>query len=360
MSKYAGRYYNDDQEIRHVHWSGCWLLLFLWLAGALPEFILHIDTALNADTLWNEGLLLSVLFAIVPALGVFALVCLIPWRKVNIALTITYSAIYYVLCAAQLVYFNNFGTFFSAYSAIHGGAALQFWDVILTRITQNIHWLLIMALPLLFFSIFSWRVFAMNGTKKFWLGSIPAAAAVVVQIALVMALPLLGGTEQMSTYDLYHHTTDSYYCINKLGVLTGFRVDAQRLFAPEEPTGSVNIQITLPSFTLPTFPTTQPTDSTEPGATWPSIPEIPPIDTSPNILDIDFATLIENAKNNTIKTMHQYFQSKQASNKNAYTGIFEGCNLIMITAEAFAAEVIDPELTPTLYRLANSGIQFTD
>ena len=32
----------------------------------------------------------------------------------------------------------------------------------------------------------------------------------------------------------------------------------------------------------------------------------------------------------------------------------------MITAEAFAAEVIDPELTPTLYRLATKGINFTD
>lgn len=40
--------------------------------------------------------------------------------------------------------------------------------------------------------------------------------------------------------------------------------------------------------------------------------------------------------------------------------MFAGKNLIFITAEAFAAEVISPELTPTLYRLANSGFQFTD
>ena len=359
LSKYTGRFYSDNQKTRHVHWNHCWLLLFLWLAGALPEFILHIDTALNPETLWNEGLLLGILFAIVPALGVFALVCFIPWRKVNIALTITYSAIYYVLCAAQLVYFNNFGTFFSAYSAIHGGAALQFWDVILTRIAQNIHWLLIMALPLLFFCTLAWRVFAMKGTKKLWVGSVPAASAVAVQILLVLALPLLGGKEQMSPYDLYHKTTDSYYCINKLGVLTGFRVDLQRLFSPEEPTGSVNIQITMPTFTFPTFPATQPTNptgSTEPGATWPSIPEIPPIDTSPNILDIDFAALIENAKNDTIKSMHQYFQNKSASKKNEYTGIFEGCNLIMITAEAFSTAVITEERTPTLYKMMTEGI----
>ena len=34
--------------------------------------------------------------------------------------------------------------------------------------------------------------------------------------------------------------------------------------------------------------------------------------------------------------------------------------MIFITAEAFSAELIDPELTPTLYRLATKGFQFTD
>ena len=46
--------------------------------------------------------------------------------------------------------------------------------------------------------------------------------------------------------------------------------------------------------------------------------------------------------------------------ENAYTGLFAGKNLIFITAEAFSSEVIDPERTPTLYRLANEGIRFTD
>ena len=359
MSKYSGRYFSGSKSTRNVSWHHGWLLLFLWIAGALPELILHIDTALNPDTLWNEGALLGMLFAIVPALIVFALTSFIPWRGVNIALIIVYSAIYYLLCAAQLVYFNNFGTFFSAYSAIHGGAAFQFWDVILTRIAQNTHWLLISALPLLFFCILGRRFFSLRGTKKLWVGVVPAAAAAAVQILLVMALPLFGGTEQMSAYDLYHSTTDSYYCINKLGALTGFRVDAQRLFSEEEPDGTINIGVILPSFTMPTFPTTRPTfptDVTDPTGTLPTQPTVPPIDTSPNILDIDFAALIESAKNDTIKQMHQYFQNKTASKKNEYTGIFEGCNLIMITAEAFSTAVVTEERTPTLYKMMTEGI----
>jgi lipoteichoic acid synthase len=58
--------------------------------------------------------------------------------------------------------------------------------------------------------------------------------------------------------------------------------------------------------------------------------------------------------------LNKYVSSLKASKKNKYTGIFKGKNLIMITAEAFTAEVIDPKRTPTLYRLANKGIQFTD
>ena len=359
LSKYSGRYFSGEKGVRTLNWNPWWLLLFLWLAGALPELIVHIDTALNPETLTNSGLLLGVLFALVPALAVFALTCFISWRGVNIALTIVYSLVYYLLCAAQLVYFNNFGTFFSVYSAIHGGAALQFWDVIVTRIAQNIHWILLGMLPLLFFCIFSWRFFELRGTKKLWVGTIPTVAAVIVQIALVMALPMFGGTEQMSAYDLYHNTTDSYYCINKLGVMTGFRVDAQRLFSEEEPTGTVNIQVTMPSFTFPTFPTTVPTiptDVTDPDGTIVTEPTVPPIDTSPNILDIDFDALIESEENDIIKQMHQYFQNKSASKKNEYTGIFEGCNLIMITAEAFSTAVITEERTPTLYKMMTEGI----
>jgi arylsulfatase A-like enzyme len=85
----------------------------------------------------------------------------------------------------------------------------------------------------------------------------------------------------------------------------------------------------------------------------------PEVDTSPNVLDIDFDALEEGASENLIE-VDEYVRSLEPTNKNAYTGLFEGKNLIFITAEAFTAEVIDPELTPTLYRLATKGINFTD
>ena len=97
----------------------------------------------------------------------------------------------------------------------------------------------------------------------------------------------------------------------------------------------------------------------------PTTPETTTEETEPvvyglNVMDVDFAALAESEKNSTVASIHRYVASQTPSAQNAYTGLFKGKNLIFITAEAFCAEVINPVRTPTLYRLANEGIRFTD
>lgn len=77
--------------------------------------------------------------------------------------------------------------------------------------------------------------------------------------------------------------------------------------------------------------------------------------TGDNSLDIDFASLAEK-DTGTFKDLDTYVSTLTPSNKNPYTGIFKGKNLIFISAEAFSGDVIRPDLTPTLYRLATKGI----
>lgn len=78
-----------------------------------------------------------------------------------------------------------------------------------------------------------------------------------------------------------------------------------------------------------------------------------------NKLDVDLDALIASSSGN-IKAAHQYVQQQKPSPKNEYTGLFEGKNLIFITAEAFSEEIISEELTPALYRMATKGINFND
>ncbi len=79
-----------------------------------------------------------------------------------------------------------------------------------------------------------------------------------------------------------------------------------------------------------------------------------------NKLDIDFEALAAETDNEEWKNLDYYVAAQKASKQNDYTGLFAGKNLIFISAEAMAAEAIDPRFTPTLYRMATKGIQITD
>ena len=108
---------------------------------------------------------------------------------------------------------------------------------------------------------------------------------------------------------------------------------------------------------------TDPSDSTESPTTGENAtegPTEPPVVRVPQVLPIDFAALAESESNSDVASMHKYVASQTPSMTNEYTGLFEGKNLILITAEAFTGAWLDPELTPTLWRLANEGIRFTD
>lgn len=79
-----------------------------------------------------------------------------------------------------------------------------------------------------------------------------------------------------------------------------------------------------------------------------------------NVTDIDFGSLIEDESDPKIRSMHEYFEAQPPTEKNEYTGYFEGKNLIFLTVESMCSEVVDPDLMPTLYRMYNEGFQFTN
>lgn len=74
--------------------------------------------------------------------------------------------------------------------------------------------------------------------------------------------------------------------------------------------------------------------------------------------DIDFDALKKNTTDMELQEMHTYFAGVEPTAENIYTGLFEGYNLIYITAESFSDVVIDEERTPVLYRMWQEGFQF--
>ena len=80
-----------------------------------------------------------------------------------------------------------------------------------------------------------------------------------------------------------------------------------------------------------------------------------------NVIEgLDFAAMAETETKSKPKKILEYLAGLEPTKKNQYTGMFEGYNLILITAESFSPMGIHQELTPTLYKLANSGFDFTN
>lgn len=115
-------------------------------------------------------------------------------------------------------------------------------------------------------------------------------------------------------------------------------------------------ETTIPETTIPetTVPETAVPETTIPETTAPTEPVV----YEPNILSLDYDELA--AGNYNARSIIEYIVAQEPSLKNEYTGLFAGKNLILITAEAFTKEVIDPERTPALYRMQTQGINFTD
>ncbi len=139
--------------------------------------------------------------------------------------------------------------------------------------------------------------------------------------------------------------------VNRFGLLSGLGLDVYNLaFKQEE--GFEATDAILPTIVPTNIPlATEPLKTTTPSAT---------VSPTPKVYGYNKMELNLSGGQGRIKDLNSYVSSLTATKKNDYTGIFKEKNLIFITAEAFSAELINPEINPTLYRLATKGIQFLD
>ncbi len=255
----------------------------------------------------------------------------------------------YILFSSQFLYFRIFHTFYSFYSLLRGGQVAEFGTEILQVVLQNSPYLLLMAVPLGFY-VWKLRVVLAEAkyTKREWVKTF------VVFLALhVLALGILriNPDHINSPYSLYYEQNQPIEGMNKLGLLTQMRLDFSRTALGQDakvplPEVEVTAPWEEPESTAGEVPVT-PTPRPEEAPLWPK-----------NVLDINFAALIAREESEEILELHRFFQARQATAQNAYTGMFKDYNLIYITAESFSSYAIDPELTPTLYRMQEEGFKF--
>lgn len=76
---------------------------------------------------------------------------------------------------------------------------------------------------------------------------------------------------------------------------------------------------------------------------------------SRNIDDTAWEILINNEDNDTYNKLNQYFINQSIDDKNQYTGMFEGKNLIVIMMESVNDVILDPEYYPNFNKLVSEG-----
>ncbi|NLL71992.1 MAG: LTA synthase family protein [Clostridiales bacterium] len=268
----------------------------------------------------------------------------------------------------QAVYYNIFKVFFSFHSlGMADDALTEFTDDVNYAIRSNLLTIIILMIPLVILYILIKEVFI---CKKRSLKMQACIFAGLISFHLfAMALLPIHGKEDYTPYDLYFDSRVPELSGQQLGIITLTRFDLSGLLKGDDSilvAGDLKPEPTpIDSNEDVLAPTPIIEEGNAPDSNvWDDLP-LPsptpiPIDTSPNIINIDFEELARNEDNETIRTLHKYFANELPTYKNEYTGMFEGYNLIMITAEGFFPYAVHEELTPTLYKLTNEGFIFNN
>ena len=322
-----------------------WTLgLYLPLLLVYLEVVLHLATG-NAMTYFPIYLLFSLsagsLLALLPIL--------LPQRAGRI-LTVLLSFLLTLLFAAELIAKHTLQAYYplSTLETAAGNRLSDYAGVILPAIAAALPLLLLFFLPtLLLWPLFRWGLAQGQPPRR---GAAIFAAAAVAFHLLGLAVVHAPWPGDLTPAKLYRSDTNFDDQVEQLGLVTMLRLDVKHMLFPAKAGLDSD------------FDGLDGLDSSGDGSggDTSAVEEQPVIDTSPNVMDVDLESLAANAPNEDVAWLANYFSSASPTRKNEYTGMFKGYNVIQLVIEGFSGYAIDPELTPTLYKLANEGFVFNN
>ena len=308
-----------------------WLSLILALAVPVYlEVVLHLCIYHQV----NGRIIFPILFALSVGALLFALCSLLPPKagKWMLCLLLGLLTFYFEV---QLVYNSIFGEFMALMQMFTGAGAITnfFWQT-LYGIWQAMPMVLLLLIPAVVTIVLAAKnVFVLPQLK--WYRPVAAVAAFVLIHFGTVAVMAAGGDGPYTVYGLYTSAgTGTEVSVHNIGLLSTTRLECKYMLFPQD--GQENAELTV-SLGVPDY-------DLDPKAY--------------NVLDLDFEALEGSTNNEALQALDRYFASEEATEKNEYTGLLEGYNLITICAESFSSRLIDPERTPTLYYLSTNGLIF--
>lgn len=322
-----------------------WTLgLYLPLLLVYLEVVLHLATG-NAMTYFPIYLLFS--------LSAGSLLALLPILLPPLAgriLTVLLSFLLTLLFAAELIAKHTLQAYYplSTLETAAGNRLSDYAGVILPATAAALPLLLLFFLPtLLLWPLFRWGLAQGQPPRR---GAAIFAAAAVAFHLLGLAVVHAPWPGDLTPAKLYRSDTNFDDQVEQLGLVTMLHLDVKHMLFPAKAGLDSD------------FDGLDGLDSSGDGSggDTSAVEEQPVIDTSPNVMDVDLESLAANAPNEDVSWLANYFSSASPTRKNEYTGMFKGYNVIQLVIEGFSGYAIDPELTPTLYKLANEGFVFNN
>lgn len=291
-----------------------WLIIVLFLEITFSLFISH---SYNLQWIINTilaSIIISLINTLITSLGT---------EKINKILSSIFLFITGVLFATQAVFYSIFKVYFSLYDLALQDQLLSFKSEAITLIIRYFFYIIWFMIPFIVFLIFKKKL----DNNKVSLKKLFVLLIITISIITLNKVFISFNKDKVySTYNLINNVSNTSLSINKLGVFNTYYVELKRIvfgFSPKK-IEVVNLEKE---------------EKTE---------------YEDNALELR----LESTGNSVIDTINEYIKEEIPTKKNEYTGIFEGYNLVYITAESFSEIGIREDLTPTLYKMVNSGFMF--
>ena len=310
------------------------VILFTFIILMFLEISFRILTNV---TIFNISFLYVTLYNIFVSLLISFLVT---WGNNKFNEVIYYVTIF-IICfiyALQLCIYKMFGFYFDLSLLSATDQVASFAGDGLKLILENIVGVIVLFLPFIILLIFIRRISIHKNDVK--INIIKLISLVVVYLVFIGALYIKGNGIN-SAKELYFNVSNNELNIRKFGVLNAFRIDVKRSIF------GFDVKLDIPD------------DYVDPDKDDDEGDEVE-IVYDYNNLDIDFDSLIASETDSTVSMMHEYFKNESGTLQNEYTKYFEGKNLILFMAESFNEIAVREDITPTLYKLVNSGFKFNN
>lgn len=290
-----------------------------------------------------DDIMFTLLFSM-QIIMVLNLLCNVFKKKVSKIILIISTIILTFYFSVQAIFYKLFSVPFSFMTLGLAGNALDFTSIIKDAILQNWFTLLLIAIPLILIICLHKKIQFNRFNRKrieIWLLSI------VMYLIILVGVIFIDSKGVYSSYNLLFNINAQEKNIEKFGLINSTTIDLVRtIFGFEEKAVIENDGIDE----------VKNGEQNEVDSEEVNEPEEPTY----NELDLRLEELIAQTSDEGLKNVYEYIANKKPTNKNKYTGYFKDKNLIFILAEGFNSIAVDENLTPTLYKLVNSGFVFNN